>query len=55
VDYNAFYSWGENSAPDHAEITYQASADNDLNGPFTVAYRDRYPDTPAERPPSWRG
>lgn len=43
VDYNAFYSWGENSAPDHAEITYQTSADNDLNGPFTVTYRDRYP------------
>ena len=40
---SGFYSYGLSAAPDHAEITILAGAANDLNGPFQVTYRDRYP------------
>lgn len=43
ANYSLFYSYGSNSAPDHAEITYQTDAANELNGPFQVIYRDHYP------------
>ncbi len=43
ADYSLFYSYATDAAPDHAEITYQTSGDNDLNGPFQLSYRDNYP------------
>lgn len=43
LGYSGFWSWGKSAAPDHAEITYQTFAGNQLNGPFAVSYRNGYP------------
>ncbi|MBB6250534.1 TonB-dependent receptor [Nitrospirillum iridis] len=41
LDYDLFYSWGQNSAPDHAEIAYETAG---LGGPFLLTYnRAGYP------------
>lgn len=43
LGYSGFWSWGKSAAPDHAEVTYQTFAGNQLNGPFAVSYRNGYP------------
>ncbi|MDZ5647717.1 TonB-dependent receptor [Nitrospirillum sp. BR 11828] len=35
LDYDVFYSWGQNSAPDHAEFAYQTGG---LGSPFLLTY-----------------
>lgn len=43
LDYAAFWSWAKSAAPDHAEVSFETSAANQLGGPFSVTYRDGYP------------
>ena len=43
LDYAGFWSWAKSAAPDHAEVSFETSAANQLNGPFSVTYRDGYP------------
>lgn len=43
LNYSGFWSWGKSAAIDHAEVGYQTFAGNQLNGPFSVGYRNGYP------------